>query len=787
MSMVYESQIEDLLQQLTLEEKIGMIHGAGLFRTEGVERLGIPPLKMSDGPMGVRQEFANDKWIPLSRAEGFDDAVSYLASNSALAATWNPELAYASGKVLGAEARGRGKDVILAPGINIKRDPLCGRNFEYMSEDPYLIETLTVPFIKGVQENDVAACVKHFAANSQETDRHYVDTIVDERTLHEIYYPGFEAAVKKAGTYSLMNAYNRLNGPHCAENQKLLNQTLCEEWGYDGTVISDWGSVHTTKETAEAALDIEMSVKANFSEYYFATPLLEAVKAGEVKEADIDKKVRNVLRMMYRLKMLGEDANKRQSGANNTVEHQQAIRKVAEEGIVLLKNEENILPLKSAFRNSNVQELQKAEVMQEDVEKQHSIAVIGHNAAYCHAGGGGSAEIHALYEISPLEGLKKALGDNVTINYTQGYYIPGDKEVNEVNWQAASLERQVMGEEDVLSPEQQALREEIAQKRAKLLEEACEAAKTADTVIFIGGLNHDYDVEGRDRKDMKLPYGQDELIDALLEINPNMILVMVAGSPVEMPWLRKAKALVWCYYSGMETGNALADILLGKVNPSAKLPETFPVKYADTVTAKNGQFGLEGKVVYEESVFIGYRYYERDKITPAFSFGHGLSYTQFSMENLQISAEFGRKASIDRIVCEEKDSFEGELAKSLSTTEIETPVMSRNVDYDNWLEEKIATVKVTVANIGATEGAEVVQCYVTDCECSVERPVKELKAYQKVLLQPGEQQEVVLVLSRKAFAFYDVATKRFVTEPGKFLIHIGNAADHCTLCAEIEI
>lgn len=765
MNTTYESQIEELLQQLTLEEKIGMIHGAGLFRTEGVERLGIPTVKMSDGPMGVRQEFANDKWIPLNVTEGFDDAVSYLASNSALAATWNPELAYASGKVLGAEARGRGKDVILAPGINIKRDPLCGRNFEYMSEDPYLVETMTVPFIKGVQDNDVAACVKHFAANNQETDRHYVDTIVDERTLHEIYYPGFEAAVKKAGTYSLMNAYNRLNGPHCAENQKLLNQVLCEEWGYDGTVISDWGSVHTTKETAEAALDVEMSVKSNFDEYYFATSLSEAVKKGEVEEAYIDKKVRNILRMMFRLKMLGADSKMRQTGANNTPEHQQAIRKVAEEGIVLLKNEGGVLPLKQP----------------------HTIAVIGHNAAYCHAGGGGSAEIHALYEVSPLEGLQNVLGDNVTINYVQGYYIPGDKEVNEVNWQAASLERQVMGKEEELTPEQKALYVQIEEKRKELMAEACEVAKVADMVIFIGGLNHDYDVEGRDRKDMKLPYGQDELMDALLEINPNIVIVMVAGSPVEMPWLDKAKALVWCYYSGMETGNALANILLGKVNPSAKLPETFPVKYADTVTAKNGQFGLEGKVVYEEGIFVGYRYYEKDKITPAFSFGHGLSYTEFCMDNLQVTIESGRKASIDRIVCGEKGEVEGELAKDLSIADKTTDVMENRADYDHWLEKTAVSVKVNVSNRGEHAGAEVVQCYVTDCECSVERPVKELKAYQKVFLQPGEQKEITLMLPHKAFAFYDTTAKCFVVEPGKFVIHVGNAADNCTLSTEIEI
>ena len=471
------------------------------------------------------------------------------------------------------------------------------------------------------------------------------------------------------------------------------------------------------------------------------------------------------MHMMYRLKMIGENVDKRQTGANNTPEHQQAIRKVAEEGIVLLKNEDGVLPLKQT----------------------HTIAVIGHNATYCHAGGGGSAEIHALYEISPLEGLKNALGDNAIINYVQGYYIPGDKEVNEVNWQAASLERQVMGKEEELTPEQKALHAQIEEKRKELLVEACEAAKAADMVIFISGLNHDYDVEGRDRKDMKLPYGQDELIESLLEINPNTIVIMVAGSPVEMPWLSKAKALVWCYYSGMETGNALADILLGRVNPSAKLPETFPVKYTDTVTAKNGQFGLEEKVVYEEDIFVGYRYYERDNIAPAFSFGHGLSYTEFSMEDLEVTVESGREASIERIVCENKVVFEGELAKDLSIVDKTTPVRKNKADYDDWLEKTAVTVKVTVTNRGERAGAEVVQCYVTDCECSVERPVKELKAYQKVFLQPGESEMITLELSRKAFSFYDVNTERFVVEPGKFVIHVGNASDHCALHKEVEL
>lgn len=730
----YEPQIEELLSQLTLEEKISMIHGAGLFRTAGVPRLGIPPLKMSDGPMGVRMEFPDDSWRPYGYST---DYVTYAPSNSALAATWNPERAYAGGKVLGAEARGRGKDVILAPGINIKRDPLCGRNFEYMSEDPYLIETLTVPFIEGVQENDVAACVKHFAANGQETDRHYVDTIVDERTLHEIYYPGFKAAVQEAGSYSLMNAYNKVNGTHCSENKELLDKVLREEWEYDGTVISDWGSVHTTKGTAESSMDVEMSVKCNFDDYFFANPLLQAVKSGEIAEEHIDKKVRNVLRMMFRLKMLGEDAGSRKTGEYNTPEHQQGTLQTAREAIVLLKNEGQLLPLKEKNLKST------------DGHK-CKIAVIGHNAEHAHAGGGGSAEIRALYEITPHLGLKKALGGNVEIAYAQGYYIPGQKSVNEVNWQEASLERQVMGQENADSKEQQELRRQIQENRERLKKEACELAAAADYVIFVGGLNHDYDVEGRDRMSMELPYGQDELIEALLEVNPDTIMVMVAGSPVEMPWLNRAKALVWCYYAGMETGTALAEVLLGKVNPSGKLPESFPVAYSDTVTARNGQFGLEGRIELKEGIFVGYRYYEKEQITPAYSFGYGMSYTNFKMDNLTVA--FLKKEN--------------------------RKLITEGVLSDEMQKLPIAEVTVTLRNVGSMAGAEVVQCYVADCECSVERPIKELKAYRKVFLQPGEEQTVSMILPAKAFTFYDEEQRGFVAEPGDFRIMVGNASNN---------
>ena len=729
----YEKEIDAIIKDLTLEEKVNMLHGFEFFRSGGVEDKGIPCLVSSDGPMGVRNQFPGDSWFPLNLS---DDFVSYMPSNSAISATWNIGCAYAGGQVLGEEARGRGKDVILAPGINIKRDPLCGRNFEYMSEDPYLVEEITVPIIEGIQESDVAACVKHFAVNNQETNRLWVDTIVDERTLREIYLPGFKAAVQKANSYSLMNAYNKFEGVHCSANKRLLNNILRDEWGYDGTVISDWGSVHSTKETAEASMDLEMSVTTNFDEYFFAKPLVEAVNKGEVKMEDVDAKVRNILRMMYRIKMIGPDALDRKAGAYNTREHQMAIREVAREALVLLKNEEELLPITEDRIAMEAGPLGP---------KKKRIAVIGRNAEFQHAGGGGSAEIKALYEISPLMGLKTYLGGNADVVYAPGYFIPGKKEdVNEANWQETSLERQIsrrdfMGE----SEEQQRQREEVMTARKQLLKEAIELAKTADEVIFVGGLNHDYDVEGWDRDNMKLPYAQDALIEALLEVNPNTIIVMVAGSPVEMPWRDKAKAILWCYYAGMETGHAVAEVLFGDVNPSGKLPESFPVKYEDTVTYKNGEFGKEDCVTYKEGIFYGYRYYEKEGIQPAFAFGHGLSYTSFAYDNLRVEALPG----------------------------------AGMVEQEADLEAEVVRVLVDVTNTGDVTGGEIVQCYVSDLECSVERPVKELKAFDKVFLEPGETMTVELMLNNRAFAFYDVEQKAFVVEEGAFELHVGGASD----------
>ena len=725
-----EKEIEKTVRKLTLDEKLAMIHGATLFQSGAVERLGIPAIITSDGPMGVRAEFMSDRWIP---AGNNDDMVSYLPSNSALASTWNPKLAHDMGHVLGAEARGRGKDVILAPGINIKRDPKCGRNFEYMSEDPKLAATLAVPFIRGVQENDVAACVKHFAANCQETDRLMVDEEIDDRTLYEIYLPAFKAAVQEGGAYSIMGAYNKINGVHCCENKKLLDEILRKEWGFDGAVISDWGGVHKTKEAAECSMDLEMSVFPDFDDYKLANPLKELVEKGEVSEDRIDAKVRNLLRMMYRLKMIGKHKDSRQSGAYNVPEHREAILKTAEESIILLKNENKTLPL--------------------DAKKIKKLVVIGQNAAKIHSDGGGSAEIKSLYEICPLMGLKMYLGGNVQVEYVKGYYVPEKPKTFEQNWQATSLddlkdtnvgqavrdeahehENHRKGEEERLAKLEKE-KVEIHEKNKQLFAQAVEAVKDADAVIFVGGLNHDIDSEGFDRSDMKLPYEQDLLIEELLKVRKDTIITFVGGSPVEMPWRDKAQAILWSYYAGMETGNAFAKVIFGEVNPSGKLAETFPARYEDCATGKNGQFGKWGAIKLEEGLYYGYRHFDRQRITPAFCFGHGLSYTTFEYSGLTMKAEKGKNVKL---------SF-------------------------------------TVKNTGKKAGAEIAQVYVAPISPSVDRPVKELKTYAKVELAAGKSKKVSLTLTQQDFAYFDEHLHDFISDAGDYEILIGASCEDIRL------
>lgn len=713
---VMDNKIEALLSQLTLEEKLGMIHGDGLFCTKGIERLDIPPLRMADGPMGVRNEFEKDKWIAIGHS---DDYVTYLPSNSALASTWNRDLAYRMGQVLGEEARGRGKDVILAPGINIKRSPLCGRNFEYMSEDPYLTKEEAVPLIKGIQESDVAACVKHFALNNQETERLWVDVEIGERPLREIYLPAFYDAVKRGDAYSLMGAYNKVRGEHCCQSHYLLDRILREEWKYDGTVISDWGAVHDTGEAAKTSLDIEMSVTDNFNKYCLADPLYREIEEGRIGEAFIDCKVRRILRMMNRLHML---EGERKSGCYHAPGHRQTALETARESIVLLKNEDHRLPL----QRKNLKRL----------------LVIGDNGERIHSNGGGSAEIKALYEISPLMGLKSMLGGNTEIKFVRGYCPDSKDEQGKVNWQEASLKAQ-NGTKDIALNDISTEGTHLQAKRKQLLKEAVKAASEYEEVLFIGGLNHDYDVEGYDREDMILPYGQDELIQQVLKANPNTVIILSAGAPVEMKsWVKEAKALVWHWYAGMEGGSALAEVLLGEVNPSGRLPETFPKTHRDCPTARLGEFPGKEKVHYREGIYVGYRYYDTYEKEPQFCFGYGLSYTGFTYRNLEI--------------CENNSGF---------------PM----------------SVSLNVKNIGKRSGKEVVQLYIRCLKSKVDRPYQELKGYEKVLLNPGEEKRICFLLDESSFQYYDENQGNFCIETGRYEICIGKSSRDICQKKEIKI
>lgn len=761
-------KIEGLLRELTLEEKVRMIHGAGLFRSGDVERLGIPGLKLSDGPMGVRQEFQNNDWLPIGNS---DDFVTYLPCNSAVASTWNRALAGRMGQVLGEEARGRGKDVILAPGINIKRVPVCGRNFEYMSEDPYLTAQMAVPMIRGIQESDVAACVKHFALNSQETERVWVNVEIDERAFREIYLPGFEAAVREGGVLSLMGAYNLFRGKHCCENRELLNDILRREWGFDGMVVTDWGALHDTEAAANASVDLEMSVTDNFDEYFLAEPLFKAVREGYVDEAVIDEKVRNIIRLMLRLKMIdvaaapdvwksragdslpatvrGSAGDKtegqecpsvwavprtdRKSGSYNTNAHREASLAVARESIILLKNEGERLPLRP--------------------ENCRKLLVIGNNAERLHAAGGGSAEIRALYEISPLMGIKALLGGNCEVTFAEGYYVVPKDIRADVSWQKSSIDEEKA--DDDFMRKRGVTDEETVEKQRKLREEAVALAKEADEVILIGGLNHDYDVEGYDREDLTLPYAQDELICEVLRVKPETVVVMRAGSPVSMAkWKDRAKAIVWDWYDGMEGGNALAEVLFGKVNPSGKLPESLPYRLEDCGAAALGGYPAgrlteeeKGRMnahltgEYREGLLVGYRYYETCHVPVQFCFGHGLSYTEFLYENLKLEKGIG--------------------------------------------ERELLRVTFQVENTGKAEGKETVQLYVEEKGRGRGEPVKQLRGFEKVSLRPGERKQVEISLPDLAFSKWSEKEGRFVKIPGTYVIHVGSSLEDIRLRGEV--
>lgn len=702
-SQPIEKRVSDALSRMTTSEKIAIIHAQSKFSSPGVQRLGIPGIWCTDGPHGIRPDVLWDEW---DQAGATNDSCVAFPALTCLAATWNPEMSALYGKSIGEEARYRNKNVLLGPGVNINRTPLNGRNFEYMGEDPYLTSRMVIPYIKGVQENGVAACVKHYALNNQEVERATINVLVDDRTLHEIYLPGFKAAITEAGAWSIMPGYNKYNGDHACENSALLLDILKGDWAFDGVAISDWGAVHNTEKVSQNGLDMEFGSWTNglnwgasnaYDNYYLAKPYEKLILEGKADMKSLDDKAARVLRLIMRTEM----NRNRPYGSLNSDEHYAAARRIGGEGIVLLKNNGNLLPLRA------------------DKKK---VLVVGENAIKMMTVGGGSSSLKVQRETLPLDAIRKKAADNgIEVIYERGYVGDVTGEYNGVTTGQDLSESR--------TPEQ-------------LIADAVKAAKDADMVIFIGGLNKSdhQDAESTDRTDFALPYNQDEVINALVSANPNTVVVTLTGNAYSMPWRDKVPSIVQGWYIGSEAGNAIADVLFGDVNPSGKLPITFAKSLSDYAAhAKNDSTmypGVNGDVVYKEGLDVGYRYTDKlksDRIN--YAFGHGLSYTGFK---------------------------------------IGTPKTSQSTfDANGQL-----TVTVPVTNTGDRAGAEVVQAYVHDVKSSLYRPYKELKAFGKVYLNPGETKDVTLTFDRNSFAFYNPETHQWTVEPGKFEILIGNASDN---------
>lgn len=804
-----EKKVESLLSKMTIEEKIQMVHASGKFHIDAIERLGIPELWLSDGPHGVRHQISRYTWD----SAGWDnDHSTYLPHLTSVAASWDENMATLHGSVLGAEARERGKDIILGPGVNLARLPLYGRNFEYMGEDPFLAAKLVVPEIKAIQSNDVAANAKHFALNTQELNRIGVNAKPSERTLREVYLPVFEAAVKEGGVYSIMGAYNQYYGTNANQSKHLVMDILKGEWGFDGVLLTDWNVDINTYDAAINGLDLEMGTNVeNYDDYFLAKPLQIAIEKGDIPVSVLDEKVRRVLRLMYRVGLMDEN---RLTGERNTKAHQMAAKTIAENGVVLLKNQDQVLPWSS--------------------DKLKNVLVIGPNADKKHGQGGGSSEVKSLYEITPLQGLKNALADTAKItvlrarsselspiaadyvasrhwtgtpawsvkyyqdkaqqtmlsenwivnsefkaNSTKPQFLRMNAQIKPLQTGVHNLKLTVAGAVELIidgkviikhqSNDVAWLNKEVNLQAGQSYDfvinysgnqefvlgwdapnsffatksEYMQAAKEADAVVYFGGLSHGDDREAIDRPNMKLPNSQDEIIANLLAANPNTVVFLVAGSAVEMPWHEQAKAIVWGWYGGQEAGNAFADILLGKVNPSGKLPITLPEKLEQTAPIALNDYN-EVESLYSEGVFIGHRWFEQQQINPIFPFGHGLSYSKFRFDQLTLS--------------------------------------SSGITADQAI-----TVSVTVTNTSDRAGAEVVQVYLNDEQASVPRPIKELKGFAKVFLKPKESKTVDIQLDQRALSFWSESNNDWLAEPGKFNVMVGSSLSDIKLTDSFEL
>lgn len=691
-----EQRIDDALSRMTLEEKIAVVHAQSKFSSPGVMRLGFPDFWTDDGPHGVRPDVLWDEWEQAGQTN--DSCVAFPAL-TCLAATWNPQMSLIYGEALGEEALYRGKAMMLGPGVNIYRTPLNGRNFEYMGEDPYLASKMVVPYIQGLQSKGVAACVKHYALNNDEEYRHQVNVIVSDRALHEIYLPAFKAAVTEGKTWGIMGAYNLYKNQHNCHNEIMLNKILKTDWGYDGVVVSDWGGAHDTDQAVKYGLDMEfgtwtdgltMGATNAYDNYYLAAPYKKLIKEGKYTTKELDEKVRRILRLFYRTTM----NRNRPYGFLCSDAHYEVARKIAGEGIVLLQNKGNLLPMSLGAGKK--------------------VLVVGENAIKMMTVGGGSSSLKVQREVLPLEGIEEACkAAGATCDFARGY-------VGDIN---QSYNGVVVGRN---------LKDD--RSKEELINEAVEKAKGVDYVIVVGGLNKsDYqDCEGHDRKDMNMPYAQNELVEALAKVNKNVVFVCVSGNAISLPWKDKVPAIVQGWFLGSESGHGIADVLTGAVNPSGKLPFTWYASLdqvgAHALNTYPGTWRENEKVIdeeYKEGIFVGYRWTDKNKQKPLFPFGHGLSYTTF---------EYG-KAKMNGM-----------------------------------------TVTTTVKNTGDRKGSEVVQLYISDVKSSLPRPVKELKGFQKVTLNPGESCEVTFNIDNSMLSFYDDAKGEWRMEPGRFEAIIGASA-----------
>ncbi len=754
-----EAAVEEVLSQMTLEEKVRLSYAQSKFSSPGVPRLGIPELWTSDGPHGVRAEI---NWNDWSHANWNNDYVTAFPALTCLAATWNPAMAELFGVNVGEEARYRKKSVLLGPGVNLYRTPLNGRNFEYMGEDPYLASQMVVPYILGLQSNGVACCVKHYVLNDQEEFRGHVDVKVSDRALFELYLRPFQAAVEQGKAWSIMGSYNQYLDQHNCHNDRLLNQILKTDWEFDGVVITDWGGCHNTDEAIQNGLDLEMGSYTNgltteatgftYDDYYLGKAYLEKARKGEVSADVVNDKARRILRLLLRTEL----APNRTLGSLNSPKHIAAARQIAQEGIVLLKNQ--------AVKNANTQKT--APLLPIDFTQYKKVLVVGDNAVRALCEGGGSSELKAKDEVSPLRTLQERFGNQIEIEFAQGYKCGGAHYGRIENVSEAD--------------------------EAKLRNEAVEKAKQADLVLYIGGLNknHFQDCEGGDRRSFHLDFNQDELIEALAQANSNLVTVIVSGNAYAMPWLDRIPNLVQSWYLGSQAGPALVDILTGAVNPSGKTPFTFAMELEDYPAHKLGRVAYPGlspdsmpeafqfagnsnpesaallkkgflekqskliaqntainqrntsirpndhngkgdeAVIYAEDVLLGYRWfdskglnglYSQKKSRVLFPFGYGLSYTTFAYSQPTLSGK---------------------------------------------------TVEVTITNTGKVEGQETVQFYVGDDKASVVRPTKELKFFQKVALKPGESKTVRYTLDDNDLMFFDEVKQAWVAEPGSFTIYV---------------